>query len=205
MSRPHSERPRVALLSNELGIGGTEKGLASFARELDRTLFDVTVIAVDRDGPRRAELEDVGIAVGVAGGDEGLLTELLRGVDVAHVFRAGTPEPLVPRAAREARVGKLVEANIFGHVDGSPDEPDFACHLFMSRMCLMRYRGLVGAAAGRDFHRRHKVLNFPIEHEELRSRAPAKTQARRRLGLDPDRPVVGRVGRAADLKWRDLL
>ena len=31
MSDLHGARPRVALLSNTLGIGGTEKGLVSFA------------------------------------------------------------------------------------------------------------------------------------------------------------------------------
>jgi len=192
------------MLANTLGLGGTEKGLASFALELDRSAFDVAVVAVHDDGPRRAQLEAAGIPVAVAGGDEARLAELLEGADVAHVFRAGNAEPLVPAAAARAGVGHLVEANIFGNVDRSPDEERFAAHLFMSRMCLLRYRERIGA--GWDgFHARHRVLSFPIEHEELRSRAPAKAAARERLGLDPDRPVVGRVGRADDMKWRDLV
>ena len=145
------------------------------------------------------------MSVHVVDGDEDRLVEMLRGVDIAHVFRAGTAEPLVPRACRRAGVGQLVEMNIFGHVDRSPDESEFACHLFMSQMCLARYRDWVGAAGNGSFHRRHKVLRFPIEHEVLRRQAPPKDEARHRLGFDPDRPVVGRVGRDADLKWRDLL
>ena len=39
----------------------------------------------------------------------------------------------------------------------------------------------------------------------LRERAPDRSAAKAALGLDPERPVVGRVGRAADAKWRDLL
>ena len=205
MSDVHGARPRVALLSNTLGIGGTEKGLVSFATELDRSRFDVIAIAVDRDGPRRAELEAAGIPVHVAGGEQDRLAELLRGTEIAHVFRAGTPEPLVPAACRAAGVPHVVETNIFGQVDRSADEPAFACHLFMSQMCLVRYRARVGGPSNGGFERRHKVLRFPIEHEQLRSQAPPKAEARRRLGLDPDRPVVGRVGRDADLKWRDLL
>jgi glycosyltransferase involved in cell wall biosynthesis len=205
MSHVPSGRPRVALITNALGIGGTEKGLVTFARELDRDRFDVSVVAVQQDGPRREELERAGVPVGLAHGDEQRLTAFLRGTDIAHVFRAGTTEPVVPRAAREAGVAHLVESNIFGHVDRSADEPRFDCHLFMSRMCLMRYAERAGGSRNGDFHRRHKVLRVPIEIDSLRRDAPAPGDARRALGLDPDRPVVGRVGRDADLKWRDLL
>ncbi|HEX6651499.1 MAG TPA: glycosyltransferase [Thermoleophilaceae bacterium] len=205
MSQVPSDRPRVALITNALGIGGTEKGLVTFARELDRTRFDVSVVAIQNDGPRRRELEAAGVPVHVAKGDEGRVAALLRGTDIAHVFRAGTPEPLVPRAARHAGVAHVVESNIFGHVDRSPDEPGFDCHLFMSQMCLMRYAERIGSSRNGDFDRRHKVLRFPIEYEALRKDAPPPEDARRSLGLDPDRPVVGRIGRDADLKWRDLL
>ena len=191
------------MLSNALGIGGTEKGLVSFARRIDRSAFRVSVIGVLDGGPREGELEADGIPVEIASGDRSRLGSLLEGVDIAHVFRAGTREPLVPAACRDAGVRVLVESNIFGQVDRSTDEHRFDAHLFMSQMCLMRYRERVGG--GHDFDRRHKVLRFPIEHEDLRRAAPAKDEARLSLGLDPERPVVGRVGRAADLKWRDLL
>jgi glycosyltransferase involved in cell wall biosynthesis len=39
----------------------------------------------------------------------------------------------------------------------------------------------------------------------LRAAAPQRSDAKRRLGLDPARPVVARIGRADDLKWRNLL
>src|SRR4051812_331921 len=117
MSHVPSGRPRVALITNALGIGGTEKGLVTFARELDRDRFDVSVVAVQQDGPRREELERAGVPVGLAQGAEQRLTASLRGTGIARVFRAGTTEPVVPRAAREAGVAHRVESNIFGHVD----------------------------------------------------------------------------------------
>ena len=168
------------MLSNALGIGGTEKGLVSFARELDRGAFDLSVVAVSEGGPREAELVAEGIPVDSAEGDEGRLAELLAGADVAHIFRAGAAEPIVPAAAARAGVSHLVETNIFGQVDRSPDESRFACHLFMSQMCLMRYRERVGQA-GPDFHVRNKVLRFPIDHETLRRDAPPRAEARRLL------------------------
>src|SRR5687767_7133067 len=102
MSAVHGERPRVALLSNALGIGGTERGLVAFARELDRSRFEVTAIALQEEGPRRAELERAGIPVQLVDGGTDRLAELLDGVDIAHVFRAGTPDPVVPRASQTA-------------------------------------------------------------------------------------------------------
>lgn len=195
---------RVVLATNGLGLGGTEKGLAVHARLLDRTRFEVRVVAVRDDGPRRAELEAAGVEVAVARGDAARLAELLRGADVVHVFRSGGREPLVPEAVRRAGVPVLVETNVFGQVDPSPDERAFACHLFVSRMCALRYRRRVGLA-GAEFHRRHRVLHWPVELERLRALAPPAAEAKASLGLDPARPVVGRIGRDDDRKWRDLL
>jgi glycosyltransferase involved in cell wall biosynthesis len=199
-----SDRLNVVYVSNALGIGGTERSLVNFARRLDRSRFAARAVTVHEDGPRRVELEREGIPVACAHGDAGRLAELLRDADVVHVFRHGIHEPIVPAAARQAGVRTLVETNIFGAVDTSPDERDFACHLFISKMCLLRYHAWTGGADP-AFDERHRVLYLPVELERLRAGAPERAEAKRMLGLDPERPVVGRVGRAADLKWRTLL
>jgi glycosyltransferase involved in cell wall biosynthesis len=54
------------------------------------------------------------------------------------------------------------------------------------------------------FHDRHRVQYLPVD-ETIRRLAPPRREAKEELGLDPERPVVGRIGRAADAKWRDLL
>jgi glycosyltransferase involved in cell wall biosynthesis len=125
-------------------------------------------------------------------------------VQLAHVFRAGLAEALVPAACRDAGVPHLVETNIFGRVDASDDERQFDCHLFVGKMCALRYRQRLGLA-GADFHRRHRVLHWAVDIARLRALAPARAEAKERLGLDPARPVVGRVGRDDDTKWRRLL
>src|SRR5438105_4415140 len=132
-----------------------------FATGIDRTRWDVRAVGALGGGEREEQLRAAGIPTATADGDEDRLTELLAGADVVHAFRPGTTEPLVPAAARRAGVPVLVEANIFGNVDRSPDERRFACHLFMSRMCLMRYRDRVRGGDD-DFYRRHRVLHFPI-------------------------------------------
>jgi glycosyltransferase involved in cell wall biosynthesis len=197
-------RHRVAFVTNALTLGGTEKMLVSCATRIDRERFDVHVVCVLERGPRADELLAAGIPVSCAEGDGARLAQLLRGTHLVHVFRHGIAEPIVPAACREAGVRRLVELNVFGSVDSSDDERQFDCHLFMSKMTLLRYRNKVGDRS-HAFHKRHRVLSAPIEHRALRRHAPSRTEARRQLGLHPDRPVVGRIGRAADLKWRRLI
>jgi glycosyltransferase involved in cell wall biosynthesis len=194
---------RIALAAAGLGLGGTEKGLVTHAVHLDRSRFEPRVVTWLEGGPRQADLEAAGIPVSCASGDPETLAEMLSGVEVVHVYRHGFHEPLLVDACRRASVRVLIETNIFGAVDRSPDEALFNCHLFLSQMCLLRYREWVGFPP--DFAARHRVGYLPTDVERLRALAPDRRTAKIALGFDPDRPVVGRIGRAADLKWRDLL
>jgi glycosyltransferase involved in cell wall biosynthesis len=191
------------LVANELGLGGTEKGLVAHARSFDPERVEVRVVAARGLGPRAAELAASGIRVDCAEGDGARLAQLLSGAEVVHVFRGGGREPLVPEARRAAGVPHLVETNVFGQVDPAQAD-EFDCHLFVSKMCALRYRRRRGLE-GDDFHRAHRVSHWPLDLERLRGGAPAAAAAKAALGLDPARPVVGRLGRDDDRKWRDLV
>jgi glycosyltransferase involved in cell wall biosynthesis len=193
----------VVFATNALGLGGTERGLVAQATAIRSDRIRPRAVGVLAGGPRAAALERAGLRVDVAGGDDERLVEILTGADVVIVLRQGIEEPLLPAAARRAGVRHLVEWNMFGHRDRSPDERGFACHLFISQMIELRYREMVGQR-GPGFHQRHRVQYLPVD-ETLRRLAPDRAEAKKALGLDPGRPVVGRVGRAADAKWRDLL
>jgi glycosyltransferase involved in cell wall biosynthesis len=195
---------KVVLAVNGLGLGGTEKVAQVHALALDRSRYDVRVVAALADGVRRVPLEEAGIEVACADGDRSRLAELFQGADLVHVIRAGVAEPLAPSACRDAGVELLVSSNVFGAVDASPDEAMFACHLLPSKMCALRYRRRLGLE-GSEFHARHRVSHWPVDAEGLRGLAPDPAEAKSSLGLDPERPVVGRVGRANDRKWRNLL
>ena len=170
---------------------------------MDRERFDVRVVTWNAEGERRQGLEANDIPVTCAHGDFDRLSSLLQGVDLAHLFRHGGAEPLPVQACKRAGVSILIDENIFGAVDHSADETLFACHLFISQMCLLRYRTLVGDQPG--FADRHRVSYLPVDAATLRSLAQERRAAKAALGFDPDRPVVGRLGRPADLKWRDML
>ncbi len=163
------------------------------------------MVAIHELGPRAATLEQAGIAVSCASGELNSLAKKLEKAELVHVFRGGFREPLLPAACRAAGVPRLVETNVFGQVDPSSDEAHFDCHLFVSKMCALRYRRRTGQLGRAGFHERHRVSYWPIDTEHLRSLAPPRSQAKEALGLDPARPVVGRIGRDDDRKWRRLL
>ena len=196
-------RRKVVLAAASLGLGGTEKALVNYALHIDRERFDAHVVSWSESGPRAAELEAAGIPVSCAHGDLEKLSAFLSGADVVHLLRHGKAEPQPVAACRKANIEVLIDGNMFGAVDRSADEPLFACHLFVSQTCLLRYRNWVGSPPG--FEDRHRVSYLPIDMPRLRSLAIDRRVAKERLGIDPDAPVVGRFGRAADLKWRDLL
>jgi glycosyltransferase involved in cell wall biosynthesis len=197
--------PKLDLVfaTNTLGIGGTERGLVAQATAIRDQRIRPRAVGILEGGARASVLERAGLRVDVAGGDQTRLAEILRGADVVIVMRQGIREPLLPAAARHAGVPHLVEWNQFGHRDRSDDERSFACHLFVSQMVELRYREMVGDRTP-GFHDRHRVQYLPVD-ETVRRLAPERAAAKEALGLDPGRPVVGRVGRAADAKWRDLL
>ena len=193
----------LVFATNTLGIGGTERGLVAQATAIRSDRLRPRAVGILEGGARAASLERAGLRVDIADGDEDRLTEILSGADVVIVMRQGVREPLLPAAARRAGVPRLVEWNQFGHRDRSPDERDFACHLFVSQMVELRYREMVGDR-GPSFHERHRVQYLPVD-DSIRELAPPRAEAKEALGLDSERPVVGRIGRAADAKWRDLL
>ena len=65
--------------------------------------------------------------------------------------------------------------HILGAVDHSADEPLFACHLFISQMCLLRYSGLVGNYPGYLQHR-HRVSYLPVDAATPLYRLPATVE-----------------------------
>jgi glycosyltransferase involved in cell wall biosynthesis len=193
----------VVLVTHTFDLGGTEKSLLNHALAFDRERVRPRAVALGLPGRRDRVLEAAGIPVACAHGDADRLVDLLRGADVVHVSRGGLAEPMLPRARQEAGVPVIVETNVFGAFDTSADEAEFGCHLFMSQMCAMRYRRAVGLDHA-GFHARHRVLYNPIDVERLRALAPEPHAARAALGLDPGRPVVGRIGRADDRKWSPI-
>lgn len=172
-----------------LGLGGTEKTMQLMVSHLDRARYAPSVYAF-ADGPRRAQLAEAGVDVFV-GGDLLKVLQRLRPA-VVHVHRPGWPQPGLLRTLRLAGVRRVVETNVFGRFDPSPQARIIDRHLFVSRFCLERYGDMNGIDVSDE---RHRVLYNPVDTDAF------SLWPRRR---DPGALAVGRVSRADPGKWSPL-
>ena len=191
--------PRVAFVVNALTLGGTEKGLVAYALELERHGWRPEVVTLEGLGPRAGALEAAGVPVHLTSS----LAEGLRGADVVHLFRGGAEEARVAPAVAASGARSFVVTDVFGLPAPSTARPA-DCRLLLSLSSASRFRRAAGLD-GPGLHERCRVLGLPLDLAGLRAAAPAREEAKERLGLDPARPVVGRIGRADDMKWRRLL
>lgn len=184
------ERPvRVLHVSFGLGLGGTEKVMQFLASGLDRDRFEPSVFSF-ADGPRRRQLSASGVQVSI-GNDLLRCLERLR-PHVVHVHRAGWPEPGLLRPLRLARVPVVVETNVFGRRDPSPQARIIDRHLFVSHFCARRYAAVEGIDTSGP---RYGVLYNPVDTDCFERHTPAPPWGQ---------PVFGRVSRADPGKWSRL-
>ncbi|MBU1002056.1 MAG: glycosyltransferase family 4 protein [Proteobacteria bacterium] len=188
MSTPDAPLP-ILHITGSLGLGGTEKTLQLFVSHLDRTRFRPMVFAF-ADGPRRALLSKLGIDVFV-GGDLLEIMQRLRPA-IVHLHRPGWPEPKLLRLLKLARVPAVVETNVFGRFDPSPQAEIIDRHLFVSRFCLERYSQMNDVDTSSP---RYQVLYNPVD-TDLFSRRPEQRK--------PAVPTVGRLSRPDPGKWSPL-
>lgn len=181
---------RVLHVVSSLGLGGTEKAMQLLVGHLDRSRFEPAVYS-PVDGERGAPLRAMGIPTHV-GGD--LLTVLQRvKPDIVHIHRAGWPEPHALRSIRLARVPAVVETNVFGRHDPSPQADVIDHTLFVSRFCLDRFAQVTGIDPDPA---RYSVLYNPVDTDFFASAISDE----RNYAI----PAAGRISRADPGKWSCL-
>ena len=197
----------VLQLSNQLGRGGTERALQIFAETLDKNLFNVYICGIIRGGERERQLINKGFEVSIVGEDQERLTQFMkeRDIQIAHIHRAGTEEPFAINCAKKAGVPVIVETNVFGAIDRSPSGRLIDHHLFVSKMCVLRYQRLVPISRD-DFFKNSKVLYNPIKVSDFDSEVPPWMieEFKSGIGLDLGDPVIGRIGRPDMRKWGNI-
>ncbi|WP_027721398.1 glycosyltransferase family 4 protein [Maridesulfovibrio zosterae] len=178
---------KVLHVVSSLGLGGTEKVMQSFVSNLDRSKFKVAVYS-PIDGPRAKLLRLAGIDtfIGLA------LLPLLEKFrpQIVHIHRAGWAEPGSLRPYKLAGIPVLVETNVFGHHDPSPEGKLIDRHLFVSHFCAERFETVNGIPAVEP---KYSVLYNPVDTDLFKKNCPSDR-------IFPAN-TFGRISRADKGKW----
>lgn len=183
-------RIRVLQVSPSLGLGGTEKVMQSFAVNLSRDKFHVAVYS-PVTGPRGKLIRDAGIETFI-GADLFSTLQKFR-PQVVHIHRAGWSEPGSLRPFKLAKTPVLVETNVFGHNDPSPEGQLIDRHLFVSNFCAKRYEQINSIPTTEP---KYSVLYNPVDTDLFLRNCPPERERTRN--------TFGRISRADKGKWSNL-
>jgi glycosyltransferase involved in cell wall biosynthesis len=180
---------RVLHVAKSLGLGGTEKVMQLLAAHLERDLFQAAVHSPE-DGPRGPLLRAAGVPTHI--GPDLYRTLAAFRPQVVHLHRAGWPEPGLLRPVQSARPAVVVETNVFGRHDPSPQARIIDRTLFVSHFCARRFAQETGIPAEKP---RYGVLYNPVDTDLFARLCPPR-------GLRA--PAAGRLSRPDPGKWSDL-
>lgn len=196
---------RILTVVADLGPGGTQRAAQNYSIGYRRAGHEVAVLAYTGGGPRQAELEAAGIETFVASPDprRALAAAAAWGADLVHVHRYGSADPVsaaVLRRLRRARPAvRVLETNVFGRADRSPDAALVDVHLHLSRWCLWRWQRWTRGMRERPIG---VVVPYAADPERFFPLPEAKrAEARARLGLPAEGVVFGRIGQPSVWKW----
>ncbi|WP_319761290.1 glycosyltransferase family 4 protein [Maridesulfovibrio sp.] len=185
-----NNRIRVLQVSPSLGLGGTEKVMQSFAVNLDRQKFDTAVFSTS-EGPRGKLLRMQGVNTFIGPDIFSVLTKFQP--HVVHIHRAGWADPGALRPFKLARTPVLVETNVFGHHDPSPEAALIDRHLFVSHFCAERFTKINSIPAEKP---KYSVLYNPVDTDFFLAHCPADRKF--------PKNCFGRISRADKGKWSNL-
>ena len=199
----------VLQVCNQLGVGGTEKALQLFTENLDNDIFNVYVCGVKQGGERGELLARKGFDVFVINNDFESLIKLIKdkNIHVVHIHRAGFEEPFVIMAAKKANVPVVIETNVFGLVDNSHTGKLLDHHLFVSKMCALRYKKWT-KISNEEFFKICKVIYNPVNVYDFENNKVSDVEIyklKENLRINPEESIIGRIGRPDIEKWGKYL
>lgn len=188
----------VVHVANVLGLGGTQKGMEVFVRNLDETKHDVAVCGYKNGGERGESLEADGYPV-YEPSSKAAFADVLRNRDVDIVHLHGMYDTTAEAVDVSKRVGvdSIVRTTPFGRLaEGTPDAVDLT--LFPSKMTLLR-RIKLDQYSVNSFPNCYRVQYNPLSVSDVSNRLD--DDFRDELDIQPTTPVIGKIGRSAAAKW----
>ncbi len=198
---------KIVVFINSLGLGGTEKAAVRWARGLSARGHPLTVLTL-ADGPRRAELEPVGVRVRVIPAAAPAIAETLRELspDVIHTHAPGQPQPgeflgnalkLLPHKI------PVVQTNVFGRLENPAEDAWTDFRLFISWTSGVQAARRSFRRLDARFFRRASVAVYPLDPVEPVDKADIRA-FRQSLGVADDEILFGRLSRPEPNKWTPL-
>lgn len=190
----------IAQITNNLGVGGTQKAMEILVRNLDEDRYNVSVYGYKRDGMRGSDLREDGYHANVVDSLPKFKSALREhDVDVLHMHGMYDTGPEVASAARSAGVPVVLKTTPFGRVKRE-ERGNIDLVLFPSKMSLLRHLRLEHAnIQDGGWDGMYRFQYYPLSTEDINNRTG--DDLRDDLGIDTETPVVGKIGRSSAGKW----
>lgn len=206
VARPEVRAPRFLTIISTLTRGGTERAAVNYALGYKEQGFPSAVLAYAGAGPRLAVLQEAGVEVFVGGTDDSARRAAIEQArawapDIIHIHRPGIPDPLPASIVRSLSTPSLrvLETNVFGYVDDSPDRELFDVHLQLSRWCMWKWRQGSKSLQPPSFS---VVVPYSVNVDSFKPLSKdERAVVRQGLGLPPDAVAFGRIGQPIYGKW----
>jgi glycosyltransferase involved in cell wall biosynthesis len=173
---------------------------------INREMFDITVLCMEAGGIRTEALERMGVRVLVGDGTLEKIKNLIPApdIDILHFHRSGHSEPLHNAIVQYLKPKKIMETNVFAFYDPTLV---FDLQVYKSMMMLTQ-RVWKGKTPLIDQWKKQRVIYNPVtvdSFEKFRLSHTEIQKKRNELGIPEHHLVIGRIGRNDPVKWGDLL
>lgn len=201
----------ILTLVSSLGRGGTERVASNFARAYARAGHRSALIAYEKGGHRRAELEQSGVSV-FAVGEDGTPDDAISWAcgsswNILHLHRYGWPTPTLMPLIGAVRASSpdvcVLETNVFGKPDRSLHRDWVDVHAMLSRWQMWKWRRWTHSLRPSPIG---VVLPNAVDTASFTVPLPSARRAEReRISLPSDALVVGCLAQPDPIKWSPAL
>jgi glycosyltransferase involved in cell wall biosynthesis len=208
---------RILTIVSDLRPGGTQRVARNFAIGYRLAGVESALFAYRGGGALEGSLREGNVdviigAVGDVAQRDAFRAALAWKPDVIHIHREGPRDSrtgAMLRAARSStragtsrRIGVL-ETNVFGRVDYSPDRHCIDVHLLLSKWCLWKWQQWGQSLRPAPFG---VVLPNLVMHADFSPVSAAmRTEARRQYGIPENALLFGRIGSPNSSKWSAII
>jgi glycosyltransferase involved in cell wall biosynthesis len=198
---------RIAVFTNQLGIGGSEKAACRWAYGLAERGHEVEVLTLS-DGPRRTELEAHGIRVRICAAEKMSILQQLQEFrpDVIHSHAPGHAhqgDVLGEALKVTSKKIPVLQTNIFGQLDNPKENAWTDFRLFISWTSCVQAARRKFKSLDKEFFRHASIAVYPLDPDDGPDASEAE-KFRLQHGIGPDEILFGRLSRPEPNKWTDL-